>query len=64
MEQIRKQTLWHPMIFESKWVECSTAKLDTILPSWERRRKELENNKMNTLYSLKASRDNMPLKLE
>jgi len=37
-------SVWQPIQFTNNWEQCSTIKLDSILPSWDRRRKVLKED--------------------
>ncbi|HKR05089.1 MAG TPA: Fic family protein [Bacteroidia bacterium] len=37
-------SVWKPIEFSKSWEQCSTIKLDSILPSWIRRREVLKEN--------------------
>jgi len=42
--EIKDVPLWQPIRFSENWEQCSSSKLDAILPSWLRKRERLKEN--------------------
>jgi fido (protein-threonine AMPylation protein) len=38
------QRIWEPVRFDAGWTKANTEKFDNLVPSWERKREELQNN--------------------
>jgi len=42
--EIKDVPIWKPIEFSAAWEQCSTSKLDVLLPSWVRRRQTLKED--------------------